>query len=62
MLKYEFEVKEPEKDLESVIAPQLMVAYTKNNLLKVTIYFMANEALEITGGLARSALGKTKLQ
>jgi len=61
-LEYEFEVLEPEDDLENAPTPQMLVLNTKDNQLRVTIYFMANTALGITGGIAKSAMGKVKLQ
>lgn len=52
---------EPESELASVRTPQLSVLTTKNNHIKVVIYFMANNALTINGGLAVPAMGKVKL-
>ena len=61
-MQYEFEIQEPEEEMESVSSPQMLVVRTKNGQLKVTIYFMANTALEINGGVAKPAMGKVKLQ
>ncbi len=61
-MEYEFEVQEPEDEMEYVASPQMLIVHTKNNQLRVTIYFMTNAALEINGGIARSAMGKVKLQ
>jgi len=41
---------------------KMIVARTKNSQLKVTVYFMANTALKISGGIAKSVMGKVKLQ
>ena len=61
-MQYEFEVQEPGDEMEYVPSPQMLIFHTKNDQLRVTIYFMANTALEINGGIAKSAMGKVKLQ
>lgn len=61
-MQYKFEVQEPDEQMELVPSPRMVVAHTKNGHLMVSIYFMANAALEITGGFAKSSLGKIKLQ
>ena len=61
-MEYEFEVQEPEDELEFVSTPQLLIVSTKNGHLKVIIYFMSNTALEINDGIAKSAMSKIKLQ
>ena len=61
-MEYEFEIQEPEEELEYVPTPQMLIASTKSNQLKATIYFMANTALQIRSGIAKSAMGKIRLQ
>ena len=62
VVEYEFEVQEPEDEIGYVPSPQMLIVHTKNDQLRVTIYFMANTAQEISGGIAMSAMGKVKLQ
>ena len=61
-MQYEFEVAEPDEDLEFVPKPQVIVAQTKSGFVKVTVLFMANSALQIDTGIAKSSMGKVKLQ
>lgn len=61
-MKYNFEELEPEHDLQYVQAPQMLVVNTKNQTRKVFVYFMTNTALEISGGIVESAMGRVKLQ
>ena len=61
-MKYEFEVLEPEDGMVYVSSPQILTVHTKSDQVRVYIYFMANTALEINGGVVKSAMGKVKLQ
>ena len=61
-LRYMFEVLEPETPEAMVPSPQMLVFCEGVHTVKVIVYFMANSALVITGGVARSAMGKIKLQ
>ena len=61
-MDFKFEVQIPEDDIVFVPSPQMLIATTKKGHLKVTIYFMENTAFEIAGGLAKTAMGKVKLQ
>ncbi len=57
-----FEILEPEHPESLVGSPQTVVFNRELDLVSVVVYFMANGALQITGGEAKSALGKVKLQ
>ena len=61
-MKYEFIVLKPEDDFIFVDCPQMLVAGHQLGELHVIIYFMANDALEITGGIASTTMGKVILQ
>lgn len=61
-LKFIFEEVEPEYPNAMVPNPQLVVFIQDINTIVVFVYFMANAALKIKGGIAKSAMGKIKLQ
>lgn len=61
-LDFIFEEVEPEYPDAIVPTPQLVVFSQDINTTIVFVYFMANAALKIKGGIAKSAMGKVKLQ
>ena len=61
-LKYEFAVKTPESNIRGVGSPQVFKYYTHDNKVRVSIYFMVNNALEIVDGKAISAVGAIRLR
>jgi hypothetical protein len=61
-LEYNFEVLEPELPDATVARPQLLVFHEDLNTIKVFVYFMENCAVNVTGGMARSAMGKVRLR
>lgn len=61
-MEYEFDVLDVEENFESVASPQVLIINTGLYERKVFVYFMANTALNITDGIAQSAMGKIKLQ
>lgn len=60
-LEYEFEVCEPEFPEALVSTPQILVFSIDLNTIKVVVYFMANKAVTIAEGIAKSKLGKIAL-
>ena len=60
-LNYNFEVAEAEYANAVVYAPQLLIMHLDVEVIKVVIYFMANTAVEITNGIAKSKMGKIAL-
>lgn len=60
-LDYKFEVLDPEYPDAVSPRPQLLVFEKSIDDVVVIIYFMANTALKINGGIAKSALGKVRL-
>ena len=60
-MEYKFEVLIPEQDIARVPYPQMLISNMKDGSLKVTVYFMENKALQITGGIARAGKGRVKL-
>ena len=62
VLEFKFEVLEPEMPKATVGTPQLLVFNEDINTIKVFVYFMENCAVEITDGVATSAMGNIKLK
>ena len=60
-LNYNFEIAEAEYSNAVVYAPQLLIMHLDVDVIKVVIYFMANTAVEITNGIAKSKMGRIAL-
>ncbi|MDH5232832.1 MAG: hypothetical protein OEY38_22475 [Gammaproteobacteria bacterium] len=61
-LEFKFDVLEPESPEATVSKPQVLVFNEDINTVKVFVYFMENCAVNITEGIAKSAMGKIKLK
>lgn len=60
-LKYDFAVVDVENEISFVSEAQILVFRTKQEETRIQVYFMINTAYEITAGIAKSSLGKTRL-
>jgi len=58
---FEFSVIPNEDGIQSVMAPQMTVFYAPDYVINVRIYLMVNRAMQITDGIAKTAIGQTKL-
>ncbi len=61
MLPFDFQVLEPEDPDSHAEQPQILVLSQSMDVLQVWVYFMLNQALEITGGHVTHGMGKIKL-
>lgn len=60
-LNYSFEISKAEYPDAVVCSPQIITIHLEINVIKVIIYFMANTAIEITNGVAKSKMGRIAL-
>ncbi len=61
-LDYTFKVLEPEYPDAFVANPQLLVFDMESNIKKVSVYFMANGAAEISDAGVKHGMGKINLR
>ncbi len=59
--QYDFAVIPVEDSLVSVASPQLIAFRDADHVVRVWVYLMLNNALSVTSGQARAAMGKIRL-